>query len=285
MANCMLGFPNRTDQAVLSGGSYVSTLPLQNLQNREIGEVARTTDTALTSTQFTIDLGRSMKTQILALRNHNLSITAEYRVIGSLTEDFATPTHESDWAEVWPVIYPYGTLEWEDDNWWTGKYTQEEREGYTTELDHLLPAARLGRYWRIEIKDLGNPDGYIQIGRSFIGPAWQAEINMIYGASLGWETKTEVQDAKSGAEYYAVRTPYRVQKFTLSWMEQDEAFTRAFELQRQAGIHAEIIFIHDPADTVHSLRQRFMCRMRTLSPIEYVQLEINSTAFELKELL
>lgn len=281
----MLGFPNRADQSTLSGGAWVSTLPLQNLQSREIGEVARTTDTSLASTQITIDLGRSMKTQIIALRNHNLSITAEYRVTGSLTADFSVLAHDSGWTDVWPVIYPWGALEWEDDNWWTGKYTKEEREGYTTELDHLLPAAKLGRYWRVEIRDVGNPAGFIQIGRLFIGPAWQTVINMIYGASLGWETKTEVREAKSGAEYFDERTPYRVKKFSLSWMEQDEAFTKAFELQRQAGIHAEILFIHDPADTMHSLRRRFMCRMRTLSPIEYVQLDINSTAFELKEIL
>jgi hypothetical protein len=281
----MLGFPNRADQAVLSGGAWVPTLPLQFLQTREIGEVARTTNTALASTQFTIDLGRSMKTQVIALRNHNLSITAEYRVIGSLTADFALLTHDSGWRDVWPVIYPYGTLEWEDDNWWTGKYTQEEREGYTTELDHLLPAAKLGRYWRVEIKDVGNPAGYVQVGRLFIGPAWQPKLNMIYGAAIGWETKTEVQEAKGGAEYFDVRTPYRAQRFTLAWMDQDEAFTRAFELLRQAGIHAEILFIHDPADTVHALRRRYMGRLRTLSPIEYPYFNTNSTPFEIKELL
>lgn len=285
MANCMLGFPNRADQSVLSGGTWVSTLPLQNLQTRVIGEVARTTDTSLASTQFTIDLGRSMKTQVIALRNHNLSITAQYRVTGSLTADFAVLAHDSGWKDVWPVIYPYGTLEWEDDNWWTGKYTKEEREGYTTELDHLLPAAKLGRYWRVELSDAGNPAGFVQVGRLFIGPAWQTRINMIYGASLGWETKTEVQEAKGGAEYFAVRTPYRVQKFTLDYMDQDEAFARAFELQRQAGVHQELIFIHDPDDKVHSLRRRFMVRMRTLGAIEYPYNGINSTAFELKELL
>lgn len=285
MGNCMLGFPNRTDQAVLSGGAYVSTLPLQNLQNRVIGKVARTTNTALSSTQFTIDLGRGMKAQILALRNHNLSISARYRVVGSAVVDFSALAYDSGWNDVWPVVYPFGALEWEDDNWYTGKYTDEEREGYTTELDHLLPMAKLARYWRVEIDDVENPAGFVQVGRLFIGPAWQPTINMIYGASIGWETKTVVQEAKSGAEYFDVRTPYRVQKFTLDHMSQDEAFSQAFEIQRRAGIHGEIVFIHDPSDTVHSLRRRFMARLRTLTPIEYPYFDINSTAFELKELL
>ena len=285
MANCMLGFPNRADQSVLSGGAWVPTLPLQFLQDRVIAKVARTINTALASTQFTIDLGRSMKTQVIALRNHNLSISARIWVQGSLTADFSVLSHDSGWTDVWPVIYPWGTLEWEDDNWWTGKYTAEERTGYTPEFDHLLPAAKLGRYWRIQIDDRGNPDGHVQIGRLFIGPCWQPNLNMSTGASLGWETDTTVQQARSGAEYFDPKTPFRVQRFTLDHMRQAEAFARAFELQRQAGIHAEILFIHDPSDTVHALRRRFLARLRTLSPIEYPYPLINSTAFELKELL
>ena len=285
MANCMLGFPNRADQSVLSGGAYFSTLPLQNLQTRVIGEVARTTNTALASTQFSIDFGRSVKVQVIALRNHNFSIAARYRIVGADVADFSTLLSDSGWADVWPVIYPFGTLEWEDDNWWSGKYTEEERAGYTTELDYLLPTAKLARYWRIEIDDVGNTAGYVQMGRLFIGPAWQPKLNMIYGASLGWETKTSVQEAKSGAEYFDIRIPYRVQRFTLDGMRQDEAFTRAFEMQRQAGIHGEILFIQNPHDTIHSLRRRFMARLRTLSPIEYPYFHINSAAFELKELL
>ena len=194
-------------------------------------------------------------------------------------------TYDSDWLDVWPTVYPFGTLEWGDENWWSGKYTVDETEGYIAELAHILPADRYERWWRIEFDDQTNADGYIEIGRLFVGRVWQPKINMIYGASIGWETTTEARAAISGAEYFSDGINYRVQKFTLAHMDQDEAFSQAFELQRRAGISGEILWIHDPTDTVHALRRRFLARLRQLSPIEYPYPLTNSTAFELKELL
>lgn len=282
----MLGFPNRADQATLSGGAWTAGLPRALLQNRVIGKTARTIDAALTSTQFNIDLGAAKKTQLISLRNHNFSLNARYRITAAADAGYTALTYDSTWLNVWPVVYPYGSLEWEDDNFWSGQYTDEEAEGYVTELDHILPAQKLSRYWRIEINDTGNAAGYVQVGRLFIGPAWQPKVNMSYdGTSLAWETKTAVNEAIGGAEYFQRRTPYRVQHLALDWLEQDEAFSQAFELMRRAGLDQEILWIYDPDDTVHALRRRFLCRIRTLSAIENPYTTINKTAFELKELL
>lgn len=282
----MLGFPNRADTATLSGGSWVAGLPLSLLQTRIIGETARTTNAALTSTKFDIDQGVAKKTQLIALRNHNFSIDARYRVTASASPAFSVLLYDSAWTDVWSVVYPYGSLEWEDNNFWSGRYAEEEIAGYTTELDHILPARVLARYWRIEIDDTTNPAGYLQVGRLFIGPAWQPVINMSHaGAALGWETKTSVQEAKGGAEYFDYRTPYRVQRFSLDAMQQDEAFSHAFDLMRRAGIDKEVLFIHDPDDTAHALRRRFLARLRALNAIEYPYGTTNSAGFEVKELL
>jgi hypothetical protein len=285
MSNCMLGFPNRADIAVLSGGAWSAKLPLTNLLDRTIGRVARTTNAAPSSSTIVIDLGKSTNVRDVSLRNHNLSLAGRYRVTASTVPDFSMLTYDSGWRDVWPEVYAWGMLEWKDDNFWSGKYTAEETQGYTTQLDHILPLAKALRYWKIELSDPSNPAGYIQAGRLFIGPVWQPKLNMSYGASLAWETGTTPQAAISGAEYFDRRTPYRVARFSIDWMEQDEAFSKAFELQRQAGIDQEVLFIHDPDDTVHALRRRFLGRLRTLGPIEYPYFNINKAAFEVKELL
>lgn len=283
----MLGFPNRIDAATLSGGAWTAGLPLANLQNRIIGKVARTPDDAMASTWFDIDLGAAKSIRTFAAVGHNLSLAAKYRLRGSSVSDFATTVYDSGAAflDVWPDVYPYMSLEWEDDNWWSGKYTAEQITGYTAALITILPGNTLARYWRLEIDDTTNPAGFVQIGRVFIGPAWQPTFNMSYGASLGWETKTEAQEAMGGAEYFQRRTPFRVARFALDWMSQDEGFANAFEIQRRAGIDQEILWIHDPSDSVHALRRRFLGRLRALSQIEYPYPNINKSAFELKELL
>lgn len=285
MSNVMLGFPNRGDAATLSGGSWVAGLPLTNLQNRVVGKVARSTNVQITSTKFDIDCLVSKNIRIVSLVNHNLTLPALARIRASAVSNFATTVYDSGWIDVWPELYPYGTLEWEDDNWWSGSYVEEDVAGYTTNFLHLLPANKLARYWRIEFDNQTNSANYIQLGRLFMSPAWQPAINMLTGASLGWESKTDITEALSGAEYFNRRTPYRVQRFTLGAMTDDEAFAVAFEIQRKAGVDKELIFIHDPAGTFHSLRKRFLCRMRQLGAIEYPQYNLRSAAFELKELI
>lgn len=285
MSNCMLGFPNRLDAATLSGGSWLAALPLANLQNRIIGKVARSTTDATADTKFDIDFTAEKNIRVLSLTNHNLSLDALYRVRGSTVSNFATSVYDSGWLDVWPVVYLPADLEWEDNNWWQGKYSDEQRAGYTAALIHILPANTLARYWRIEIDDTTNAAGYVQIGRVFIGPAWQPTLNMSYGASIGWETATEVQEALGGAEYFQRRTPFRSQRFALDWMTQNEAMAQAFEIQRRAGIDQEVLWIMDPSDTVHALRRRWLGRLRKLSPIEYPYYNTGKSAFEIKELL
>ncbi|MYM37267.1 hypothetical protein GTP38_23350 [Duganella sp. FT94W] len=283
----MLAFPNRIDQSSLSGGSWVGTLPLANLKNRLLGKVARSTGLALASTRFDIDLGAARVSRVFQLVRHNLSMGARYRLRGSRVADFSTTVYDSGaaFSDVWPEVYPFGTLEWEDDSWWSRRYAAEEIDGYTPTLTVVMPANVLAQYWRVEIDDASNPAGYAQIGRVFIGPAWQPTINIIYGASVKWVARSEVQEARSGAEYFDRRVPYRESAFTLSHMEQDEAFSQAFELQRRAGIDMEVVWIHDPDDTVHAIRRQYLGRMRELSAIEYPEFNLNSAAFVHKEII
>lgn len=285
MANVMLGFPNRIDASVLSGGAWMASLPLSNLQDRVIGRVARTANLALASTQFDINLGAPKPIRTIGVIHHNCSLFAQYRIRGASDASFSHVVYDAGFADVWPVVYPSESLDWEADNWWSGKYTAEEIDGYTATLVHILPANKLAQYWRIEFSDTNNPAGYLQFGRVFIGPAWQPTYNMAIGASLGWQTKTDIQEAISGAEYFQRRVPYRVERFSLNLMKQDEAFANAFEIQRRAGIDQEILFIHDPDDTVHALRRRFLGRLREIGPIEFPYQTRNSTTFEMKELL
>lgn len=285
MSNCMIGFPNLIDGGTLSGGSWLAALPLANLQNRIIGKVARSSTAAAANTQFDTDFAAEKNIRVLGLTNHNGSLGARYRIRASAASTFATTLYDSGWLDVWPVVYTTDNLEWEDDNWWTCKYSDEQRIGYPATLIHILPANTLARYWRIEIDDAANAAGYVQIGRAFIGPAWQPKLNMSYGTGIGWETATEVQEALGGAEYFQRRAPFRSQRFALDWMSRDEAMGQAFELQRRAGIDQEVLWVFDPDDTVHALRRRWLGRLRELNPIEYPYHGIGKTAFEIKELL
>ena len=56
MTNIVIGYPNYAKGATYTGGSYVGSLPVTNLGTRELAQVARTTNTNVSSTKFYVDL-------------------------------------------------------------------------------------------------------------------------------------------------------------------------------------------------------------------------------------
>jgi hypothetical protein len=194
-------------------------------------------------------------------------------------------SYDSGILDVWPAVYNFGDLEWEDDSWWAGTYTQEDISGYTTNICHIVPTLAIYRNWRIDILDDTNPAGYIQLGRVFIGSAWQPTRDAEVGLGLGWETNTISQRALSGTKYFQRRTPYRVTKFTLNVLDVDEAMSKAFEIDKRSGIDGEVLYIQDKNDTLHALRRRFLGTLRELSPIEFPYSNYGKKGYTIEEVL
>jgi len=285
VSNAILGYNNLIDRGVVSGGSYYANLPLTNLQDRRYGWVARSTSAATASTQFIVDLLEDESIRVLGLFNHSMTLDALIKVTASSYADFSSPSYSLAWTAVWPAVYDVDDMEWEDDNWWSAQATAEERASLASNWIKVLDATVSARYWKFEINDAVNTDGYVDIGRAFLGAGWQFGINMSVGAGIGVETKTGVQEALGGAEFFDRRRPFRVARFLTEWMDENEAMSKAFDIQRIHGIDKELVFVWDPADTLHALRRQFPCRLRQLSPIEYPLLNTFKTAWEAKELL
>ena len=285
MSNVLIAYNSHVDGGTLSGGSWSATLPLTNLQNRVISKVARSADLLAASTKFDIDVKADNLVRVIGLVGHNLSLTATWRARLYSDAGFTTLVYDSGTLNVWPAAYASTSLSWQASNWWSGAYTEADRAGYTWSAVHVLAGGLAGRYWRIEMFDASNANGYVEVGRLFMADGWQPAKNMSYGASLAWEDRSEVQEALSGTEYFDTRTPYRVARIQINWMDEDEAMGNAFELQRRAGISREVFFLWDPEDTAQAIRRQFMGRLRQLSPIEHPYLEVHKTSFEIKELL
>ncbi|MEM5384134.1 hypothetical protein VSR68_11150 [Paraburkholderia phymatum] len=281
MANVLLAFPNLTDGATLAGGGWQA--PVTNLQDRRLARVARTTDCAAANTQFTVDFGRDRKLQVVSLVSHNMSTQGQWRVLMGDDPTFATTKYDSGWMVAWPVVYPFGALEWEDDNWWESTISEDDRAGYPGILIDLLPAIVLARYLKVMFSDANNAAGYLQFGRLFVSSGWQPATNMSYGATIGWETDTAVKRSLGGTPYFDRKAPRRVEKFSLDLLSDIEAKTQVFEMQRKLGVDGELLVAWDPGDAMNLIRQSFVGRMRALNPITAVLRNINNNAFEIEE--
>lgn len=285
MSNLILAFPNRIDEATLSGGSWQSTLPRANLQDRVLGHVARTADAALANTQFDVDLGKSRRIRMLAIVRHNLSVSAKVRLRGNDTASFTAPAYDSGWVDAWPRQYATAEMAWEDPNFWSGRPSQEQRDFLPKVFIHVADTMKFLRYWRVEVDDTTNPDGYVEAGRVFIGEVWQPTYNASYGWKLGVDADTRIDKAVSGTEYFDRRSPARTQTFSLDWLTADEAFQRAFDLHWRQGLDREVFFIADPADSVNLLRRSWLARLEQINPIEQPYFAHHRAAFAMKEIL
>lgn len=284
MANLILGFPNRIDEATLSGGSWEASLPLTNLQDRRLAKVARSTDLNTTSTQFAIDLTKDRKIKIVVLVNHNLTIDAAYRVTIASDAGFTSIIYQTSWNDVWGSVYDSLNLEWEDENFWLGNLTEEERASFTSNLIVVLPSVYVGRYIKVEVDDQTNTSNYIQIGRCFVSEQWQVTNNILYGASLGYETNTQVESSLDDTEYFDVRNNYRVFRFELESYNYDEGHQKLLDVSRSVGVDKEVFVVPDPDDTANMIRRAFLGRLKTLNPITYPYYNTNRAGFEIKEI-
>lgn len=280
--NVTFGYGNRIDGSTLSGGSWEASLPLSNLKTRRLGRVARSTNLDPASTKLTIDLGKVVASRAIGMANHNAGIDALWRVRAWAESGLTTLLYDSDWVEIWPPVYESTDLDWEADNWWDGKFSEDERDRMTWTRG-LLAESTAARYWTIEIDDQENPDGWFQLGRVFIGPAWQPEVNMEVGASRAWEDQSSSQRSISGALTFDERNVARVVRCELPYIAEADG-RQAFDMMRRMGVTGEILFFWNPSDEADALRGVFLAHMRQLSPLEYPIDGHNGAAFEIEEL-
>lgn len=286
MANIFLAWQNRTDEGTLTGGSWAPTLPLTNLQNRQVQKVARTNDATNASTKFDIDLAAARPIGVLALVVHNISVSGKVRITGATSSSYTSPEYQSAWITVWPSgVIPLELLEWEDDNFWLGTLTSDQRAGYQSPFIHQLPSVQSLRYWRVEIDDTSNAAAFIQIGRLFMARGWTPTVNYAYGAGLSYQDPTPIETSLSGAEFFDQRSKYRVMNFGLEYITDTEAYSYALELQRLAGISGEVLVVPDSATASSQPMRSFVGRLKQLGPVKQPKPTAFTVDFEVKELL
>ena len=285
MQNIILAFPNRADVASFSGGSWRAGKLPANLTDRDLSLVARSTNATPASSQLVAALDKGRQVRVLGLLGHNLTLDAKYRARVSDAASFTNILYDSGWLDVWPAMWSTKDLEWQDANWWSGRPTEEDIAKYPRHLIHVLPTPITGQYVWIELDDSINPAGYIEATRLVIAGQWQPRWNKSWGYSFGVKSTTQMEETRVGARFYDISPNRRTFAFALDWLDRQEAYTRSFELQREADIHGEILLIPDADDSVNLYRTAFYATLAKLDPIRHPNLAQCQHAYELEEIL
>lgn len=279
------GAPNRADEATLTAGSQVASLPVTNLKDRQIAKPWRTQTTAPASTWVRADFGQSQVIGAVALIRHNFSQGSRWRIRVGDDPAFATVSHDSGWVAIWPQIEEFGALPWGVFQW-GGLVPQEVAAQITLSAYYLLPVPVVAQQLRIDIDDAANSAGYLQAGRLVAGPAYRPSRDMLYGWSIGFEDPSVVSKSRGGQTWIDVQERFRVLRFSLANLSETEAFGNIFDyLFRRKGIAGDVLVIPraDRPDQFHN--QAIYGRLRTLEPLTNPYFESFETNFEVEELL
>ena len=287
MGNIVIGVPSHTSKATFSadGGSWAAAYPVTNLGNLPLARVARTTNALVASTKFLAVLDKDRPCRVFGLIDHNMTTTATFRL--RLYSDVSATAllYDTGVIDVWPTVYPYPGLEWEDDTYWTGKYTTEQITGYRWTRPLWLPATYMTRAIRVELFDSGNPAGYLQLGRFELAQGWQPTINYGFGASRGYRFRTAQVEALGGVSYFERRDKPRVFRGAIDYLPVAEGSVKAFEFLRQHDIDVPFLVIPDPDDTNEYLRNVFLARNVNPGPLTTAMVGREQFPFEFHEVL
>lgn len=273
MSNALISYPDHTITGSLSGGSWLATLPLSNLQNRLMSKKARSSNALAASTIVQVDLGATSRAiRCLAVLSHNISYAGTIRARGYSDSGYSTLVTGAD----------TGTL----NAWPQSGFTADDAAQYPNNWIYAFAASKTARYWKIEITDTANADGYVELGRLWIGEGnFEPATGFSYGASLGYEARDVIEESLGGVRWGEKRTPRR------SWSISFEALTesekqKALIMQKVLTTTDEMIFIANSQATAQNmLLEAFPATAKELSPLVYPYYDNNQLSMQLLEVV
>lgn len=241
MGNLKILYKNWIDNGTLTFSSAVATLPGANIQDDLRDKVWRTT--GCSEEWAKLVLSQPEYIDSLAIAGHNLSSTAVITVQGNVADEWISPAFEEEF-DAWEPVIGYGEG-WYGEGGYGGYIAADEQPRYQT-IIRFLASTQYYRYWRIKITDISNPDGYIEIGRGFLGYAFQPQVNFTWDWEMIPVDPSVVTKSQGGQAFKDEKTPYTVIKFKLEELQDTEAFYKMMRLLQDYGTHQNCFVCLDP---------------------------------------
>lgn len=261
MTNMLLATALLSDKALLSSSSSVAAqLPLTNLKRMAIGAPTRflTPD----SCHVLVDMGVPTEVNFLALLGHNATAAGQCQVRG------ASSVENLDSSP----LYDSGLL--------------SLAEGQLLEKNHFmiyLEEPVTARYWQFDFADDSVP--YIDVGRLYVGKAFEPETNMSYGLQEGFIDPSTLARTVSGRVIPNERPRYRYADFQLSFGTEQEMFTTAFNLDLLCGMTKDVLFVQDYSNKSLLQKRTIYGNMRSLSPIINTSFQRYEKRYRVEEII
>jgi hypothetical protein len=284
MSNMIISSTNYSDEATsISADSEVATLPVENLQDRQLVKVYRSDGD--TDVEIDVDFGQGRIIDFVALIRHNISQTGTIRWRLSNVSDFATTQYDSGVIDAWPVVEEFGTLPWGVFSW-GGRINPEVAAQYQISSFTVLDSPVQARYLRINISDNDNADGYIEAGRLIAGPAYRPSTNYGFGVQIQFVDESRIVKSRGGQTFVDEVERFRRIRFELQNLSEAEIFGNVFNnIDRLRGVAKDILVIPQPDDPKTWPTQNIYGRLVSTEPIINRTLKLYGRTIEVEELI
>lgn len=187
----ILLYKNQLDDHTLQASSEQGNFPAVNLQDPHLVNAWRSNSVDAQWIKIDAGSGNTITANSVAIAGHNLTASATIKIQANATDAWGGPSIDE-------------TVTWDADIM-TKLFTNST--GY--------------RFWRFYFDDDSNPDGYIEIGRLFLGTRLQMP-KIEPGVDIPYRTTSIVSTSISGESYgdYGVR--YRAPGFRFPFLTDAE---------------------------------------------------------------
>jgi hypothetical protein len=161
---------NEIDNYTLTPSTAAANFPATNLQDLRLSSQWRTTQILAQSIVIDAGVGNTITAAAAAIVSHNLTAGATIRIQGNAADAWAMPTLNEAFA-------------WDAD------------------LMVVFFTSAAFRFWRFYFDDAANPDGYIRIGRLFLGTYLQIDNEPARNFNEEHLDSTRTQYSPTGQAY------------------------------------------------------------------------------------
>lgn len=222
---------NEADAATITAiPAAVATMPATNLQNPSRIKMRCT---QLTNQAIKLVWPSTRILSGLALLRHNLTSQATWQV--QIWSDAAATQLVWD-SGVVPTnpAKALGDLQWGIEPLGASVFT-----GWAYAFSTLWFAPVAGQAATITLTDSGNPDGFLQAARLFVGNYIEPINGASYGLKLKWTESTRQRRTDGGSLRSDAAEPYRTLAINLEWLSDSER-SKLLEVGRLVGLRKDI---------------------------------------------
>lgn len=227
--------------ATLTYSSEVATLPGDYILDRRRGKAWRTT--GISQEWVKLEFAEAQYFNSLGLAGFNLSPTATVTLQANNSDDWSDPPVNEEF-EVWEPVIGYDEDLYGDHSY-GGYIADDDAPRYAT-MTRFLDQSERYLYIRVVFDDPDNPDGYIDMGRVFVGEAYEPYGYHQYGGEIIPVDPSIITKSEGGQAFVDIKNPYSIIKFNLKNLQDKEAYYRFMRIMQDCGRKQNIFICMDP---------------------------------------